>query len=139
MAYILKSELKGLIPDEYLDGALDDDGSGLPDAGVWDGISTAVDTEINGRLKDKAAEMATAAGALLKAAATALAIYFAYKRRGVANDANPWADDAKRWQDRLDAIGKGDEQVTDQGSDPASADIVGEDSRTCASSGQLMV
>lgn len=139
MAYILKTELKGLIPDEYLDGALDDDGSGIPDPGVWDGISAAVDEEINGRLKDKVAAMAASASSLLKAAARALALYFAYKRRGTSNDANPWADDAKAWQERLDAIGKGDEQVIDQGADPAGADVVGEDSKTFASGGQLMV
>ena len=139
MPYVTQSDLKGLIPDEYLGGALDDDGSGLPDPGVWDGISAAVDTEIDGRLKDHAASMAATAGAMLKAAATALALYIAYKRRGVANDANPWTDDAKRWQDRLDAIGKGEEQVSDKGADPASADVVGEASKLYATSGQLMV
>jgi len=139
MAYVVQSDLKGLIPDEYLREAMDDDSSGVADTGVWDSIAAAVAREIDGRLKDKVAEMQAHAASTLSAAAQVLALYFAYKRRGVGNDANPWTADAKSWQDRLEAIGKGDEPVREQSNAQPKSDVISEPSRTYPSNGDLMV
>jgi len=140
MAYVEKADLKGLIPDEYLDEALDDDQSGLPDNGSWAGVAAAVADEIDGRLAARYATPVTPVPALIRAAAKVFALAILYRRRGSDDKTNPWAEQEKTWKDRLDKIGSGDEPLThDAAAAVPSGSVISESSKTFEGSGRLMV
>jgi phage gp36-like protein len=141
MAYIAQSDLKGLIPDEYLDEALDDASPSGADSALWDAVYAAVEDEIDGRL---AASYSVPIPApipdVLKAAAKVLACHLLYQRRGIAAEQNPWSKDADYWRKRLDAIGKGEAPLTYQIAKPAEqATLIEEESKTHSAGGHLMV
>ncbi|MBU4460298.1 MAG: DUF1320 domain-containing protein, partial [Verrucomicrobia bacterium] len=39
MPYVTKADLEGLIPPQFITEALDDDGDGVEDAGLWDKVA----------------------------------------------------------------------------------------------------
>jgi len=140
MAYIVKADLKGLIPEEFLNAALDDDGAACADAGTWDAVADAVEDEINGRLAQTFAVPISPVPEVLKAAARAIAAYVLYQRRAVADEANPWSDQAKYWRDKLDSIGSGEEPLTyEAGRAKAPAVLIEEPARTHSAQGALLV
>ena len=141
MAYVLQTDLKGLIPDEYLTSALDDDASGVADSGVWDSIVSSVASDIDARLAPGyRTPLAEPLPDLVKAAAKFLALYFAYKRRQIADDQNPWAAEAKSYRERLDRVGRGEEALTYNDQRASSqATLITEPAKTTAGDGSMMV
>lgn len=140
MSYVAQTDLKGLVPDEYLVGATDDEQSGAVDATVFAAIATAVDEDINGRLAAAYATPLSPVPDLVKAAAKVLVAYLLYARRGVADERNPWAEQAKYWRGKLDSIGKGEQALThDQDKANAPAVLISEPARTHSAGGNLMV
>ncbi len=141
MAYVEQTDLKGMIPDEYLDEAMDDTTPAGADSGVWTAVSAAVDDEINGRLAAAySVPVAVPLPDVIKVAAKILALYLLYKRRGIAAEQNPWSKDAEHWQKRLDDIGQGKTPLTF--STPKSAEqatLIEEASKTHSAGGHLMV
>jgi hypothetical protein len=140
MAYITQNELKGLIPDEYLSQAMDDESAGAATDGVWASISAAVDEEIDGRLAASYATPIAPAPKSLKAAAKSIALCLIYKRRGIANDQNPWVTDAEYWRKKLDEIGQGKQPLQyDSAKAAEPAVLISEAAKTHSASGHLMV
>lgn len=140
MAYISQADLKGMVPEEYLTEALDDDSSGVADTGMWDLVATAVDEEIDGRLAGRFEVPISPVPDVIKAAAKVLAANLLYKRRGVSDEVNPWTGDAKYWKEKLDRIGNGKEPLKhDADAANAPAVLIEEDAKTYPSNGDLMV
>jgi phage gp36-like protein len=108
MAYILQSDLDGKIPAQLLLQALDDNGDGLADDGVWDKIVLDVESAINSRLEGNyAIPLAAPIPAIISEAAKILAAEAVYLRRGLTGDQNPWVKQADAMRKRLEDIGSG--------------------------------
>lgn len=140
MAYIVQADLKGHVPDEWVESAMDDaldDDEG--DTGVWDAISTAVDEDIDGRLAPRYGPAVSPVPASIKAAARAIASVMLWRRYGTADAKNPWAEAAKYWQDKLDAIGRGEQDLESVTDAQATDGAILEDMRTYSENGTAMV
>lgn len=112
MAYITQSDIAGQVPAAFLLQALDDDGDGLADAGIWDGIVSAAQNEIDGRLAAAySVPFSSPVPALIKAVCSVLALWLVYKRRGITGAANPWDELANKWLDKLNKVGEGKETI----------------------------
>jgi phage gp36-like protein len=140
MSYILQSNLDGKVPAQILLQALDDNGDGLADDGVWDKIVTDVENAINGRLEGNYTVPLTAPyPAIITEAAKILAAEAIYLRRGLSGDQNPWVKQADAMRKRLEDIGSGDKPLT-AATNPQGMTgvIISEDSRL-ATNGTMML
>jgi len=108
MSYILITDLDGKIPAQLLLQALDDNGDGVADDGVWDKLVVDVESAINSRLEGNyAIPLAAPIPAIISEAAKILAAEAVYLRRGLAGDQNPWLKQADAMRKRLEDIGSG--------------------------------
>lgn len=108
MPYVVQSDLEGKIPAQLLLQALDDNGDGLADDGVWDQIATDVGNAINSRLEGNyAVPLTGTVPAIVTEAAKILAAEAVYLRRGMSGDQNPWVKQADVMRKRLEDIGSG--------------------------------
>ena len=106
MAYVTQDDMIGMVPEEELVRALDDDGDGVADNDVWLALSDQVSGDIDGRLSALyAVPFSVSVPALVTLAARILAAYLLYARRGIADDANPWKPQADAIRARLDRVG----------------------------------
>ena len=140
MPYVEQSDIEALIPASFLLQALDDDSDGEADPGVWDKVVSAVADEIDGLLGQKySVPFAAPYPPAVKAAAKVLMLWSLYQRRGLSGENNPWDSEAKRYRDKLDRIGTGDDPLTPDrvGSKPGGA-IVTETAKTHDPNGSLM-
>lgn len=112
MPYVIQSDLDGKIPAQLLLQALDDNGDGLADDGVWDKIVVDVESAINSRLEGNyTIPLAEPIPAIISEAAKVLAAEAVYLRRGLAGDQNPWVKQADAMRKRLEEIGSGDKPL----------------------------
>ena len=108
MAYIVQTDLKGKVPAQLLLQALDDNGDGVADDGVWDEIIVDVESAINSRLEGNyAIPLAEPIPAIISEAAKILAAEAVYLRRSLTGDQNPWVKQADAMRKRLEDIGSG--------------------------------
>lgn len=110
MSYVALSDLEGRIPPAFLTQALDDDGDGEADA--WDAVAASADGAVDGLL---ATRFSTPFTEPVPQVVTFAAILFAcelcYKRRSVANEQNPFYEDAKAMRVKLASIAMGKEPL----------------------------
>lgn len=138
-AYVELTDLKGEIPDEFLTQALDDDGDGVADSGVWDQIaaqaSTDVDAFIGGRYT---VPLSAPIPATVSRAARIFALEKLYLRRGV--QPNPWKAQADELRALLGKIGTGEVplSVAVNRAKP-SGTVISETARTHSPNGNLTV
>jgi phage gp36-like protein len=139
-AYIEQSDVAGLIPADFLTEALDDNGDGAADSGIWDSALAAAQNEVDGRLGGLyTVPFSGTIPAVVKAATQTLSLWLIYKRRGVADAANPWAELAMKWLDKLDKIGSGKEPLVAAVTPKVAGDVIGEDSKLFSEGGNLLV
>ena len=141
MAYISQSDLEAHIPPQFIVEALDDDRDGVADSGLWEKLAAAVDRAINSRLAPRfSVPFAAPVPDLVAEAALVFAGEMVFRRRGVADEANPWAEQAGAMRTRLERIGRGDEELTagTTAARPGGA-IIGERARVYDKAGRLMV
>ena len=141
MSYIVQDDIKGLLPEEFSLQALDDNGDGSQDTGLWDYALAAAQDDVDGRLGTRYTVPLTGTiPAVVKHATKILVLFYIYKRRGVGDDANPWAKDAVEQHTKLDKIGAGDLALTAT-ADPANpgGTVIGEDSKLYDEAGRLMI
>lgn len=105
--YVNRAWVETRIPRATLVEALDDDGDGGEDAGVFDLLAESVSNDVDNAIGSDA----TVAVALRTSAANVFLCELLYKRRGIADSANPWANEATRLRKRFENIGKGEERV----------------------------
>ena len=96
-----------MIPPQFLIEALDDDSDGNEDAGVFDGLAESVSGDVDSMI----GEDATVGVALRTMAADIFLLSTLYRRRGIADAANPWAKQEADMKKKLDAIAKGEERI----------------------------
>jgi phage gp36-like protein len=132
MPYISTIEdLKGLIPEEFLVQALDDNGDGAEDTGLLAAIVADAEREIHGYCRQRyVTPFSAPVPDLIVDAAKILTAYRLYVRRGRGGEANPLRDDASRIRRKLQAVAEGDEQLTaDQVPQNSPAVVIEEESR----------
>lgn len=139
MAYVIQSDLKGLIPDDFVIQALDDNGDGQPDPDVWAAVALAVQETIDDALGSAyRTPFASPAPIVVRESARILVCDLLYRRRGVADAANPWVKPVESVRARLRAIAQG-------GSIPGLARtlpqpaLISEPARTTTKSGRMLV
>jgi hypothetical protein len=119
-AYTTRAAVETKVPPAFVIEACDDDNDGTEDAGVFDGIVTAVGTEIDGYLEARIALPLSTVPAKVATAALYLVCESLYARRGYsggefAGDSgpkNPWSRAAATHRKILEAIGNGEQPLT---------------------------
>ena len=106
--YCTESDLAGLIPPDFLLQALDDNGDGIEDTGLFNKIEQlaedAIDSYIG--LRYSLPLMPPYPDVVVNAARVFTAELL-YKRRGVTDDKNPWSAQAGQTRTLLKAISLG--------------------------------
>jgi phage gp36-like protein len=135
------ADLKGLIPLDFVVQALDDDGDGEADSGLFDSILEDTEREINGFCAQRyATPFSDPVPDLILDAAKILVGLRLYIRRGRSGDANPLTAEAKRIRTKLQAVADGTEPLeADRKPANAQAVAITEDSRIFSSEGNNMV
>lgn len=108
MAYTSQAEIEAAIPPAFLLEATDDDASGAADTDLLAAIISMVENEINGLLQPAISTPITGTvPAKVKHAALVLSCEALYRRRGIANEGNPWSEQAKDVREEFKKIGEG--------------------------------
>jgi phage gp36-like protein len=139
MPYVALIDLHGQIPPEFLTQALDDNGDGTADAGIWDAVAAAAAAEVDGMLGQRyAVPFSYPYPALVAHAARLFALDALYKRRGLSGDKNPWEKSADDMRTKLGKVGAGKEPLG-PGYDraKASVSVVKETSKTTSRTGRI--
>lgn len=139
MRYVELTDLSALIPPATLTEALDDNGDGAADAGLFDGLSSQVSRDIDGRLGQRyLTPFVYPYPALVVSAARIFAVEALYTRRNLTGDKNPFTAQADKWRDKLDLIGAGKEPLQ-PGQERArpSASAITEPAKTTPGAGAL--
>lgn len=141
MAYFIQSEIESVIPPQFLLDALDDDGDGVADAGLFDRIADQASGEADAILGQRyATPFEAPVPAIVAHAARLFACAIIYRRRGVSEEANPWAAPAKDMASKLGRIASGSEPLTpdaDRAQDSVS--VISETAKTYAADGGLLL
>ena len=112
MPYVQQSDIVADIPPQFLLEALDDNGDGIQDTGLWDLIAQQVSDAIDGYLGLRYAVPIPPLGdgsyfPVILNAGRVLACEKLYGRRGQYADKNPWAARANAVRSQLNLISKG--------------------------------
>ena len=110
MAYVELTDLAGSIPAQDLLRALDDDNDQVIDAAVWTQVQADACDEVDALLEGRFATPITLSPLpkILKRAAIAFALEACYRRRGAADEQNPWAVRAAAFRKLLGHIQSGE-------------------------------
>jgi phage gp36-like protein len=137
-AYILLATVSALIPPQFLVQALDDDGDGVADEGLFPTILGAAQTKIDGILGQRfTTPFENPIPAIVADACLTIVCDTLFKRRSIEDDKNPWAKPAAASITKLTAIAKGEEPL-EPGKARAqpSASIISEPAKTTSRSGR---
>jgi phage gp36-like protein len=134
--YSSRTAIETLIPPQFIVQALDDNGDGSEDTGLFEAIATAADAQVDAYLGGRfATPFPDPAPALVAEAAKVFIAETLYSRRGFAGEANPYTARANKFRSQLEAIGNGDGSLGGVSEAPAAGNrspisIVTEPSRT---------
>ncbi|MCO6401349.1 MAG: DUF1320 family protein [Verrucomicrobia bacterium] len=121
MAYTTQSEIEALLPPKFLLQGIDDDNNETADSGLLTTLLGVVDLEIDGLISPSVALPLTSPyPAQIRVSALVLSLDSVYRRRGMADEVNPWAERAKDVRAALAKIGRG-ELALDSDSDIVAA------------------
>jgi phage gp36-like protein len=127
MAYTSLTLVEAKIPASVLTDALDDNGDGKQDAGLFDDIVAAASQEINGYLSGLyPVPFPDPAPQKVQSAAFVFVCEAIFQRRNVPDEKNPYAAQAKWWRDHLQAVGNRDlplDAATDKAFEPGAAHV----------------
>jgi len=139
MSYIDRASVIAKLPDRFLVEALDDDGDGEEDAGLFDGILANAEREIDGYVEGRYALPLSPVPAFLGTAALVLVLEALYYRRGFDGETNPWRNRASETRARLRRIASGEETLV-AGTEKAAPGItaITEPARTHSKGGRLL-
>ncbi len=108
MAAFTMEDLLGCLPWQKLTEALDDDGDGIADDAVFEAVLGAALDRARAAFGGEPPARHEAAA---RRAARVFLLDLLYRRRGVADEANPWARQAAEEEERLRALATGAEAV----------------------------
>ena len=131
MPYALRSDVEIDIPPAFLIQALDDDGDGIEDPGLWDAILAGTDAEIDGFLSRRYPLPLAVSPPALRAGAAVLVCERIHGRRGLHGEKNPFTKRAEDFRKLLESIASGKASL-DVGQAPARPPIsvIGEQAGT---------
>ncbi len=111
--YVLMSEMNGLIPAAFLVQALDDDQDGAADLTAWADVLNQTHKLIDGPLSVRfTTPFSNPLPPIVLEAAPIFAAELLYKRRGHADEVNPWVKQATKLREKLEKIAKGELPLT---------------------------
>ena len=140
VAYILQTQLEALIPPARIVEALDDNGDGEQDPGLWEKVEETVRKAIDDILGQRFAVPFATPPAAVVSAAIVLAAAQLFRRRGITDDLNPWAKEAKESRARLMRMATGQEPLdATLVARNAPISTIEEDSRLFSLSGSAMI
>lgn len=105
---IQRAAIEAEFDEQHLLEALDDDGDGAEDAGLFESLAAQAVAEVEGRAALVALAHPAPPAAFLNRAAVACLCAMLFRRRGVEDDQNPFADREKAAFDLLDKLASGD-------------------------------
>jgi phage gp36-like protein len=140
-AYIIMATLVAAVPPQFITQALDDDGDGVADTGLFDQILANAQTEVDGLLGQRyAVPFSNPIPAIVVDATTKFVAETLYLRRGIEGDKNPWAKKAADVRATLKAIAKGDMPLTPAASrEKPSASAITEPAKTTSARGRSAI
>ena len=106
--YVFRDDVSAELDADHLSKYLDDNGDGTEDAGLFNLLADAVDNEILGAIATLPQDVITALQTYLRYCGKVLFCSMAYRRKGVADDNNPFAKLAEGVRERLGEIQKGE-------------------------------
>lgn len=141
MAYCSYNDIAALIPPDFLVQALDDNGDGAADDGLFDTIEGLAEDDINAFLGVRyALPLDQPYPPVVVSAARALTCEKLYDRRGIGPDKNPWTAKANAARAVLKAISLGETPLApDLNRADPSASIVTEPMITASHRGRTML
>ena len=125
-------ELTAYMPPRQIAEALDDDGDGLPDEGAWAAVARGAEDRL--RAIFGPAGVPPSLDALAEHARRLFALSLLYARRGLGGDDDPFADEARRAEDRLKALAQGDESTDGALAEPV---VIGEPAKFAGTGGLM--
>lgn len=138
--YFSRTQVSAKIPPQYLIEALDDDGDGVEDAGLWDAVADDACQQVNAILGQRYSVPFTGSiPAIVAQAAVLFSLETLYLRRAQGTEEiNPWIIPARAIRRKLSKIANGEEPLTPNRKKPGpSVSIVTEPSRTTSKNGSL--
>lgn len=139
--YTTLDQVQAKLPMDFIIEALDDDKDGQVDAAVWDLVADDAADQVDARLGQRYATpfALDALPAPAKSASLLFVLETLYQRRGYGTlENNPFLASARAARTELEAIGKGDKQLTPQAQRPRpSVAVYGEKSRTTSAAGSI--
>lgn len=113
MSYLTQADLATLIPPEFIVEALDDDGDGGADPGLWDAVATEVSEAVDGYLAQRySLPLPLPLPPLVSQAAKIFACELLHQRRGLFGDKNPFHRRADDLREKLQAISSGESPLS---------------------------
>jgi phage gp36-like protein len=108
MPYVAQADIASRVPGVFLTQALDDDGDGDADSGVWDSIATTADNAVDAILGLKfEVPFSAPLPPIVTNAAQTFALEVLYQRRGITGEQNPWTLQADAMRKTLRDIAAG--------------------------------
>jgi phage gp36-like protein len=106
--YYAESDLAAMVPPDFLLQALDDNNDGVEDVGLWASLAGQAGDAIDAYLGLRyALPLGAPYPAIVINAARVFTCELLYKRRGVNDEANPWAAQAGQTRTLLKSISMG--------------------------------
>lgn len=136
MSYVTRADILAKIPAARLAEMLDDDGDGQEDTGLFDTLATRVSSDLDGILGQRYSTPLSPVPPIASYAATIFFLAGLFRRRMVAEDANPYAKAEVEMAAKLARIARGDEPLM-PASGKEEAFLVSEDSPTHDDSGRI--
>jgi hypothetical protein len=134
--YVNRDWIEARIPPQTLLEALDDNADGTED----DGLFTALAVSVSGDVDSLLGTNGDIATALRTSAANVFFCSLIYKRRGIGDAANPWANEAKSLTKKLEAVASGAQRAEPAPSVAAKTiSIVSEPAKTHSMGGRLIL
>jgi len=110
--YFTRAELEGKVPTQFITQALDDNGDGVEDDGAFDTLCTNISNDVDALLSPLFdVPFADPFPVLINQAARTFAAAELYRRRGVEDQRNPFAKDARDLSAKLTRIVQKQEPV----------------------------
>lgn len=112
MAYVVRADVEADFDDQHLLRALDDDGDGTEDAGLFAALAASVDAMVSGHA-DMISQLGlpTLPATFLRYCARVFMDALLIRRRGAADEMNPFSSPEKDIRSRLERIESGEIDV----------------------------
>lgn len=108
MTRLTIAELAGDMPVQKMTESLDDDGDGFADEEAFEGVLSSANERAAAIFGGEVPpQYAVAAGHAVRV----FVLDLLYRRRGAADEANPWARQAEKEEERLRALASGTEAI----------------------------